>query len=515
MAAIEQRSIDYIPESERHGTPRQLFTMWFSSNLQVTTLVVGTLGVAGGLNLFWSTVAILIGVGVGTVFMAAHSAQGPHLGIPQMIQSRAQFGIYGAGLPLLLVIVGYTLFTAANGVVMRDSVKAVTHLGDNASIILFSLITLVVAFVGYDLIHRIAAGMTVLSGVIFLIALVLVFIHGFPDSAWVPSEGFVGTGFLLAITGSASWAIGFGPYVADYSRYMPANTKTSSAFYWTYSGNMLGEVMVMFLGACLAVAFTDSTTNPGAAVAGLFGNWALAAYLIVILGVVLINVLNVYSAYMSTVTTFSGFGGQKVVSPGVKLILMSLVTILATGIAIATQDNFNTYFSDILIGQVYFLVPWSAINLCDFYLVRRGRYSVDEMFNPDGIYGRWGAGTLAIYALSFLAQIPFMSLSFYQGFIATQIGVDLAWIPGLIVPALLYYLYGNRYLVTDELILQNAHGLVPATDAHSVPVAHTHAMCEPGTLRREPGNLTEVDEDHTANPNALIAPSASDGVRES
>jgi nucleobase:cation symporter-1, NCS1 family len=35
-------------------------------------------------------------------------------------------------------------------------------------------------------------------------------------------------------------------------------------------------------------------------------------------------------------------------------------------------------------------------------------------------------------------QLPFMSLSFYQGPIAERIGADFAWIPGLIIPALLY-----------------------------------------------------------------------------
>ena len=38
---IEKRCIEFIPAEERYGTPRRMFTMWFSSNLQVTTLVVG------------------------------------------------------------------------------------------------------------------------------------------------------------------------------------------------------------------------------------------------------------------------------------------------------------------------------------------------------------------------------------------------------------------------------------------------------------------------------------------
>jgi NCS1 family nucleobase:cation symporter-1 len=93
---VEKRSIEFIPESERYGTPARLFSIWFSSNMQVTALIIGALGVIEGLNVFWGIVAALLGSAIGTIFMAAHSAQGPQLGIPQMIQSRAQFGVLGA-----------------------------------------------------------------------------------------------------------------------------------------------------------------------------------------------------------------------------------------------------------------------------------------------------------------------------------------------------------------------------------------------------------------------------------
>jgi len=89
---IERRSIDYIPASERHGSPRRLFFIWFGANMQVTAAATGAIAVLIGLSLPWALLALLIGNLFGVTFMAAHSAQGPKLGIPQMIQSRAQFG---------------------------------------------------------------------------------------------------------------------------------------------------------------------------------------------------------------------------------------------------------------------------------------------------------------------------------------------------------------------------------------------------------------------------------------
>ena len=47
---------------------------------------------------------VVVGNTVGGVFMALHSAQGPQLGVPQMVQTRGQFGSYGSLLVIVLVI---------------------------------------------------------------------------------------------------------------------------------------------------------------------------------------------------------------------------------------------------------------------------------------------------------------------------------------------------------------------------------------------------------------------------
>src|ERR1700712_1713930 len=96
IGGVEVRSIDYVPLNERHGKVWSQGPLWFMSNAQIATLVVGTASFFAGGNLIWSLLAIIAGVVVGTFFMAFHSAQGPQLGLPQMIQSRPQFGYIGA-----------------------------------------------------------------------------------------------------------------------------------------------------------------------------------------------------------------------------------------------------------------------------------------------------------------------------------------------------------------------------------------------------------------------------------
>jgi NCS1 family nucleobase:cation symporter-1 len=445
---IEQRCIEFIPDRERYGTPRRLFTIWFSANLQVTTLVVGTLGIVAGLNLLWTIVALCIGNIIGTVFMAAHSAQGPHLGIPQMVQSRAQFGVVGAALPMLAVVFTYVLFVAANGIVMREAVKAVVPMTDDRALITFGAASLIIAFIGYELIHRLGALLTVASGVLFLAAGLRVLGLPMPANTWTMTGTFQVAPFLLVVSQSASYALGFGPYVADYSRYLPNDIRTRDTFIFTYSGNLSGSLMIMILGALMAALMSGGAQsialNPAGSIADLFGGGRIVIYTVVILGVLLVNVLNVYSAFMSVVVIFSGWRKVLEVSLVRKFMIMLTVTTIATTIAIATQYRFFDYFSDILMAQIYVLVPWSSINLTDYYLTRRGKYSVADIFDERGIYGRINWMTVGIYVLAIVLQIPFMSLSFYKGPIAHLVGTDLSWIPGLVVPGSLYYLFMRR-----------------------------------------------------------------------
>lgn len=443
---LETRSIEFVPHAERYGSPKRLFTIWFSSNFQVTALMVGTLGIASGLSFAWTLLGLLVGNLVGTIFMAAHSAQGPHLGVPQMIQSRAQFGVHGAAIPLLVMVTAAVLFLAASGVLMRDALKALLPISDDQAIILVGVLTFVIGFIGYELIHRLGAWMSLLSTLVFGGALVLILLH--PGEAAMNtslSSGFSWTAFNLVVAQAASWTLGYGPYVADYSRYLPANVNTRTTFWTTYCGCALGSFAMMALGALLAVAIPSALGHdPATAIATLFGPWAPLALGVIALGVIQYNVLCLYSAYMSTVTIFGAFGELRRVTSSAKALIMAVLTVAATLIAIATQYRFDTFFADILIGQLYLLIPWSAINLADYYWVCRGQYEVGELYNAKGRYGRFNRRTLAVYAVSIIGTIPFMKLSFYTGFVANWLGADISWAVGLVLAGALYCMVNSQ-----------------------------------------------------------------------
>ncbi len=76
------------------------------------------------------------------------------------------------------------------------------------------------------------------------------------------------------------------------------------------------------------------------------------------------------------------------------------VALAAHLIAFEVSGDFVKGFGDLLAVLLYLFTPWTAINLVDFYLVRKTHYSVREIFNPHGLYGRWNWRGLSAYGLA-------------------------------------------------------------------------------------------------------------------
>jgi NCS1 family nucleobase:cation symporter-1 len=437
---VERRSIDYIPPEERHGKPRSLFNIWFASNMQVTAAVTGALAVIIGLSLPWALLAIVIGNLVGVVFMAAHSAQGPKLGIPQMIQSRAQFGFYGAILPLILVLLMYVGFFAASAVLGGAALSGWSGWNQSLCTIIVSAVCTVLAVYGYRMIHLCERWIALVSGLGFVyLTIRLLSLHSL-GAVWTNSGLTFGT-FLLAITFSATWQITYAPYVADYSRYLPEDTSKAATFWWTAGGSVIGTVWMMAFGA-VAVAVAANTFGNGNVSfftgLGFSGtHWLIS--LIIILGIVAVNVLNLYGMFMSTTTTVTALAKMQM-HGYMRAGFILGAAVVGTVLAVAATSNFLGDFQNFILFLAYFLVPWTAINLMDFYFVRREKYDIPSIFTPKGIYGRIDWRTMVAYLVAIAVEVPFMNTTFYTGPMVSHLGGgDISWILGLIVASGLYF----------------------------------------------------------------------------
>ncbi|MFI1759966.1 purine-cytosine permease family protein [Streptomyces sp. NPDC020571] len=444
---VELRSIDVVPDDERHGSAFSQFTLWLGANLHITAVVTGALAVVFGGDVVWSLAGLLLGNLLGGAVMALHSAQGPKLGLPQMIQSRAQFGVRGAVVPLLLVVVMYVGFFASGTVLAGQAVGELTHTDETTGIIAFALVTGVMATVGYRIIHALGRIASVVCALAF-VYLGVRLLERADLGALLGDAHFSLPMFLLAISLSASWQLAFGPYVADYSRYLPRTTSTRATFWWTLSGSALGSQWSMAFGVLVAAtageAFLDSQVGY---VVGLGGTGVMASFLyfVIALGKLTVNVLNTYGGFMSLVTGVTGFRERQVLSQRGRTAYIALIMVAGTVVALAGKDSFLTSFKDFLLFLLTFFTPWSAINLVDYYLISKERYDIPALFDASGRYGAWRWDALTVYAVGLLAQLPFLATGFYTGpLVAPLGGADVSWIVGLVVPALLYWWLARR-----------------------------------------------------------------------
>lgn len=464
-SGLEVRSIDYVPKSERHGRVWHVGPLWFMSNAQIATLAVGVVSFSLGGNLIWSIIAILVGLIIGTFFMAAHSSQGPKLGLPQMVQSRPQFGYIGALLVWLFAFLQYAGFNVFNtvlaGQALTQATKAPASFGPVWAI-LITIVGAVIALFGYDLIHRMERYLVYLTVAVMLLVSISALVHlqlpagAFDLSHFSPLAFFAQLGVVAGY--QISWAI----YVSDYSRYLPSTTPTAQTFRWTFWGSAIGGAWIMSIGAYLAAAVKGfNAGDPVAALFAvsndLFSGFGIIALIVFALGLVAVLVLNMYGGSLTLISSIDSFKKVRA-TLGIRVVTVAITAAISGIVAVFVFDSFATYFSGFLFLVLYFFIPWTAVNLTDYFIVRKGHYAIAEIFKPRGIYGRWGWQGITAYLVGFVCMAPFFDIpDFYEGFLAKAMGgVDISLFIGLPVSAMLYWLLTRGLDVKSEQSLADS-----------------------------------------------------------
>jgi NCS1 family nucleobase:cation symporter-1 len=445
---IEKRSIDYVPIAERHGKVWHLWPVWFSGDAHLATVATGVVGIALGGNLVWMAVAVIIGSALGTFFMAFHSTQGPQLGLPQMIQSRPQFGYVGALLVWGVALFAYIGFNAFNQILAAQTLHSLYGVQSAPAVVIFALLAVSLAIAGYDLIHLAQRWIAYV-----LIIALLVFSAAVLSKAPLPAEqlawsDFRAVPFLAQLFAAASYQVAWSIYVSDYSRYLPRDVGVSASFWWTYLGAFVGGSWTMLVGTVAAALHPkmEFATAVGAAADAVIPGFGKPLLLCSLLGLLTITTLNFYGASLTLLSVADSLKPSRL-TLGKRVLTLMISTVAASSIALASTENFVEKFGEFLAVLLYLFTPWTAINLVDFYWVRRGHYSVREIFNPRGMYGRWNWRGLSAYAVGFVAMVPFFSVSgLYVGPVAAALGgADVAMLVGLPV-ATIVYLWACRSL---------------------------------------------------------------------
>ena len=466
LAAIETRSIDYVPESERHGKAWQQGPFWFLGNFQFFTITIGFIGPSLGLTEIQTIIAGTLGIAFGTLFMAFHATQGPHLGLPQMIQSRAQLGYRGVVIALFGSWVTFMLFNVVDVILLQSGLNGIFGWDTLVIAVVTTVIAAALAIYGHDLLHRVFR-LLFFVALPFYVILSVAIITGKVTGSPSPAGEFSWAALLAQFTAAAAYNITYAPYVSDYSRYLPRTTKTSTLVASVFFGAAGSAVWLIALGAWLAthLGATDALVSLRDAGEQVFGGLGSVLAILSVLALVATMGINAYSAMLSTAT---GIDAVRKLAPS-RTLRVAIIVVLAVAWAVAAivigGDAVGTLFNSLIV-MLYLLVPWTAINLVDYFFVRRGRYAILDLLTPAGIYGLWGRRGLTAFAVGLLSMAPFIVIpGWVTGPLAAFLGgADVSAIVGLVVSGGAYYaLTRNLDLAAEEPAIAASEQTIAAT----------------------------------------------------
>ena len=436
VAAVEPGGAEFIPLSERHGTPLGQFWTWVSPNMEFATIFVGVIGVWFFGQSFWmASLAVVLGTALGSLSMGALAARGPLFGVPQMVLSRIGFGYLGNILPagVNAVVAGIGWF-AVNSVSGAFALNAL--LGWNSKICLAIIVVaqLAVAFFGHNLVHlfeRIAFPLLV---VVFAIASVVIFTKAQPGAHVSSVPG----GWLITFGAAFGYAAGWNPYASDYTRYLPRDTNRRATGLWAGLGVFVSCVVLEIVGAAAATvtSLDKYGNNPTAGFTSHLPTWIADITLLAIaLGAVCANALNVYSGSMSFLAL-----GIKLPLSLRRAIVAVVFGIAGFFLALSGLSDAGTKYNNFLLVISYWIAPWLGVFFADQFL-RRGKrvdgFLFDRKHNP------W-AGFAAMAIAIAVSIVFFANQTDYVGIVPKHVSAsfgDLTFEVGFVLAAGLYALF--------------------------------------------------------------------------
>jgi nucleobase:cation symporter-1, NCS1 family len=432
--AVETNGINVIDESERRGTPRQLFWPWFGANVSVLGLAYGSFVLGFGISFWQAVVAGVVGIVVSFLLCGFIAVAGKRGSAPTLVLSRAAFGVNGNRVPAVLswvLTVGWETVLVSLATLATSTVF--TQLGWSGGTATKVVALLVVAglvvgggVLGFDLIMRMQTVITVVTGVLTVVYIALVV----PEIDW-SAVGSAAPGPTAALVGALIFVMtgyGFGwvNAAADYSRYLPRTASTRGVIGWTTFGGAVAPVVLLIVGLLLAGSDPELSAAIGADPIGALGSilptWFLVPFVLVaVLGLIGGALLDIYSSGLSLLAA-----GVRVPRP-VAATIDGALMVAGTVFVVFVADDFIGPFQGFLITLGVPIAAWCGIMLADIALRRRD-YAEPDLFDPRGRYGSVPVVPLALLVLGTvvgwgLVTNTFASWLDWQGYLLGPLGL--------------------------------------------------------------------------------------------
>ncbi|KUO61751.1 MAG: allantoin permease [Gracilibacter sp. BRH_c7a] len=420
------------PKTKKDRTvgPWAYIAMWIGDGVNLGNMTLGASLIVAGLatlNIFQTFAAAIIAIGIISIVFTLNDRLGYKTGIPYVVQLRMSFGIKGSVVSSLLrgipAIVWYGFQSWIGGTALNEIAKVATNGAfDSVAIcfVILQLVQIVLSMYGFHAIKWVETivSVVIMGALVYVFGLLLTEHSGVIAEKWVQSKGSWGLPFFAFIMVFMGNYAAIFLSAADYSRELKTGISDTKRGLLYFVPIILAYGFVITIGAMLASA--TGISNPVKAFAIVVDNSLITVFVsaFIVLGAIGVNMVAniVPPAYVITLLTKLKY--KPAVAITGLLGLFSFPWLLV-------QDSSAEGLGMFILIYSAFLGPIVAILLVEYYILRRQKIDITQLYDENGPFT--GYNMAAIYAMLIGAAAAFMF-------------VKLAWVIGLVVAGISYYL---------------------------------------------------------------------------
>lgn len=450
-SGVEENGIDPVPSNRRTASALEQFWIFAGANLAPINWVLGTVGIVLGLSLFETVMVIVVGNLLGSALFALFAVMGHKTGINAMVLSRLILGRRGARIVTVVMVLMPMGWVGVNTWVVLDlAMEALSRIGieptETARFIVAGVILAIQVAItawGFKAINKFERWTMPVIFVVMIAMTIMAAISVEPGSSVSLLEGTEKWAVISTVmTGiGIGWGITWMVYAADYTRFAKEDISAKKIYTSTALSMFIPVVWLGILGAFIASSGSGAT-DPAGLVITAFGAMALPVLLLILHGPIATNIVVMYSSVLAVLSLDVKVAQWKIAIAGG---IVSAVVLWG----FLQSENFAQSVSEWMAALVFWISPWAAITLVDFYILRKQQVNVAQLYAPvserlvEDINWRGVISLVVGLAVGWLFLMT--TVVGLQGPIAIAFGgIDLSWLAGGIAGGVTYYLLYRR-----------------------------------------------------------------------
>ena len=438
-----------VPPERRTWSTYNYASLWVAMSVCIPTYMLASGLIAGGMNWWQAVGTIMLGNLIVLIPMILNAHAGTKYGIPFPVYVRASFGVRGANVPAVLRALvacgwfGIQCWIGGQAIysMLQIVFPAIAQMQAGVWICFFAFWALNMAVIwrGIEtikILEGIAAPLMLGVGLL-LLWWITGKAGGLGPVFSAPSKFQTNAEFFRFFVPSLTGMVGFWSTVAlnipDFTRY--ATSQRAQAL-----GQTIGLPTAMTLYSFIGVAVTSASAvlfgapiwDPVVLI-GRFNEPVIALIALIAILIATLNT-NVAANVVSPSNDFSNLNPRRISFRTGGLITGVLGVLMMPW---KLMGDYGSYIIGWLVGYSGLLGPVAGTMIADYFIVRRRKLSVDDLYSRHGIYEyRNGVNPAAIWSLAagvFVALIGLIvpPLSWVYSY---------AWFAGFAVSAVVYVL---------------------------------------------------------------------------